>query len=87
MDDVSVGIWGLSFWVLFTILVGVVANRKKRFVFGWVVFSLILGPLIPLLILTFLSKVEKDTLSKFEKKLLTLITDHLTSITSSTLLA
>lgn len=49
-------------WIVFTILVGVVAHLKNRFVLGWVLISLlIIGPLIPLLILIFLSKLEENT--------------------------
>lgn len=39
------------FWLGFTVVVGVLASRKQRSVFGWVLLSLIVSPLIAGLLL------------------------------------
>ncbi len=46
-------------WVGFTVVVGVLASRKQRSVFGWVVLSLFISPLLAgLLLLVLPSNAE-----------------------------
>lgn len=49
------------FWLGFTVVVGVLAARKQRSVFGWVVLSLVISPLIAgLLLLVLPSNASAD---------------------------
>lgn len=48
------------FWIIFTVLVGVFANTKKRSVLGWCFVSLIFSPLVAFLFLLVLPTVRPD---------------------------
>lgn len=48
------------FWIVFTVLVGVFANAKKRSVLGWCFISLIFSPLVAFLFLLVLPTVKPE---------------------------
>jgi hypothetical protein len=59
----------LFFWILFTVLVGVAAHTRNRSVIGWVVGSFFLTPLIALLFILILGKIEKPSIAEQRRAL------------------
>lgn len=43
-------------WIVFSVVVGVVAASRNRSVVGWVLLSLLISPLLALILLAFLGK-------------------------------
>ena len=59
----------LFFWILFTVLVGTAAHTRNRSVIGWVVGSFFLTPLIALLFILILGKIEKPSIAEHRRAL------------------
>jgi hypothetical protein len=59
----------LFFWILFTVLVGVAAHTRNRSVIGWVVGSFFLTPLIALLFILILGKIEQPSIAEQRRAL------------------
>jgi hypothetical protein len=59
----------LFFWILFTVLVGVAAHTRNRSVIGWVVGSFFITPLIALLFILILGKIEKPSIAEQRRAL------------------
>ena len=59
----------LFFWILFTLLVGVAAHTRNRTVIGWVVGSFFITPLIALLFILILGKIEKPSIAEQRRTL------------------
>jgi hypothetical protein len=57
----------LFFWILFTVLVGTAAYTRNRSVIGWVVSSFFVTPLIALLFILVLGKLEKPSIPEQRK--------------------
>ena len=45
----------LVFWLVFAVIVGVIANNKGRSGIGWFLFSIVLSPLLGLIVVLVLS--------------------------------
>ena len=59
----------LFFWILFTVLVGVAAHTRNRTVIGWVVGSFFITPLIALLFILILGKIEQPGIAEQRRTL------------------
>ena len=59
----------LFFWILFTVLVGVAAHTRNRTVIGWVVGSFFITPLIALLFILILGKIEQPSIAEQRRSL------------------
>ena len=46
------------FWIMFTILVGIIASKRNRSVIGWVVSSLFITPFMAVLFILVLGTKE-----------------------------
>lgn len=53
-------------WLVLSVVVGVVAQLKNRSIFGWILLSLIISPLISVVLLLVLP--VKTVIEKSEKK-------------------
>ncbi|UIB81324.1 hypothetical protein [Flyfo podovirus Tbat2_2] len=53
-------------WLVLSVIVGVVAQLKNRSIFGWILLSLIISPLISVVLLLVLPM--KQIVEKIEKK-------------------
>lgn len=53
-------------WLVLSVIVGVVAQMKNRSIFGWILLSLIISPLISVVLL--LVSPMKQIVEKVEKK-------------------
>lgn len=53
-------------WLVLSVIVGVVAQLKNRSIFGWILLSLIISPLISVVLLLVLP--VKPLIEKSEKK-------------------
>ena len=53
-------------WLVLSVTVGVVAQLKNRSIFGWILLSLVISPLISVLLL--LALPVKSLIEKSEKK-------------------
>lgn len=54
-------------WLVLSVIVGVVAQLKNRSIFGWILLSLIISPLISVVLLLVLPM--KQIVEKTEKKI------------------
>ena len=54
----------LFIWLIGTILAGVIADKKERSVFGWVVLSLFISPLIAIIIVAVIGESHETRIKR-----------------------
>ena len=51
-----------------TCITGIMANKRGRDVFGWVVFALLLSPLLAIILLAFLGETKAKRLHRIQEE-------------------
>ena len=57
-------LFGVLFWVIFVIIVGVMAFERGRSVLGWVVLSIFFSPILGIILLLLLGPSEEKKWNK-----------------------
>jgi hypothetical protein len=51
---------GVAFYLAFSIVVSVIANSRGRAAIGWFLLSMLISPLLALILVVCIPKIEKD---------------------------